>query len=1554
MAAVDASRCFARKFYQREQRRLEATLALAAFEDALQEHTQKLRTSIFNTCRVGDGEVCSICSSKIYGIVFCNGFHEPLHWGCTGSTAGDVQKTPRSTAAKQSVKCRSTVRTQDNGKPQLWLFWATVCFCWLDGVCENGSHENDAPKKKPQPGTPGSDGTSSDDDDGVTSSSSASESSMQSAHRGAAWVRWPKTRDEVFGHGSEPWHDSWCTELIFGAEAESKQSYLWNCLAKGLHEQCGMKTQSIPSDWKRRQRVKRRLQLAKMERRRGQSTTFVHRSGMSIGSSGMPESFDAAHSQSAAVSVEESFHASTSADAEDSERICTPTSAVSARFEDSVWSLRGGGLEQSLSCSSDKKSVSSLEAIPYEISVKDFRSKDLTVRSQKLEIQWDASDPVPQEMRQSLAEPYHAVETNGDGACALHSVFGEPSAAKELFCPRARDIAVQYLSSLPQAAESDETAANLFACIKASFWDEFAKPLLNKLPTTEGRLFWKALEQLEPELAMDARHHAQVSHEHAIKADAAKKRMLRASHLFFTAENEQALIKPVAILLGYINAGTHVNIKENGQYRVRADPDSVSEEEGSQSAMTQDGFVRGFKRMPFPHDGPSCKYSALFDPRPIFDSLREAFLVYGDENLAATSFLHLMDAHGAQAGNHSFLADVKEWMALASPVAAPENFGLRSWNAYLACIGKASYYFSVEELKVICMLASKRVLIFKETQGALTLAGESLRGQGPLITIKLKANNLQRVRTHFERIVPTSMLEQFGDARQQNVQEDFLQEAKSLHQAETSTARERSQELHVKNDAMQQEPMIRDTAAPPPPPTPHEVPRQDMMPPHDRPQQDQTYSARPERTTLTEPGDKHVYTLPDDRKEAAETNDESLGQYIVRCMPCAQSKDPRAQLESALIELASELREHPTAPASIVDSKEPTNDVFQDDSAPLLPPKHCAFKGCNWALKWKSLEVLDVEREREAALMAHVMEAHRARVEPVATKLPLCNSEVDRFASAYNEAIAVKVRQGAPLASFAIDRKCLRKAADAMAGDRIQSLICFFCACVHPHMAGHQNQQTQYRRPFNPENEDFFFAFDAKATQELLSVETYLKNYGKDPAGFFDLGRHMEEFDDWFINVPVGGNSVSILCCPEDRLCTSMCMKGKTLCKECKVPVCHRCWTSITAHTPTLPVASLCNDMMIFYAPEELYEDGGLTIMEMICASPCITSMICFSMEVKYGNMFDSTLHMQRHRVGARGNATTFLLPWDNLLLELQRLESAEAAQGTSLDLPRSGKDLAYVVQILLKTNDEDQRDNLKNFIFQAQVDRRKVVNLILSMKRRGHRAYMRINEDAVRLKALQLPEKGVPPELISLLPNDNTLDKMHIQKAATPVEGLTATPSESGRNIDIARPNAVVLEGSGLDEGDIKIRRRVAIHSLAESLSGASPEGAADKADVFGGQSGRQLQSQLIENALTRRLRMECIFQLSCCMLSEQDLYAYRCTSTHAGYCEAGDQNSSDYERGVRQRLRDLGSSGNVTSARFAMSSGSAMQSQFKPWYFGVAFAFLFKFCTGTLHSRS
>ena len=103
--------------------------------------------------------------------------------------------------------------------------------------------------------------------------------------------------------------------------------------------------------------------------------------------------------------------------------------------------------------------------------------------------------------------------------------------------------------------------------------------------------------------------------------------------------------------------------------------------------------------------------------------------------------------------------------------------------------------------------------------------------------------------------------------------------------------------------------------------------------------------------------------------------------------------------------------------------------------------------------------------------------------------------------------------------------------------------------------------------------------------------------------------------------------------------------------------------------------------MMIFYAPRELYTEE-MTVMEMICASVCITSMICFSLEVKFGNMFDSQVHMHRHRVGARGNATSFPLPWQSILGELKRLD-ADQEKRKAPDLPRTGDDMLNVVQVL-------------------------------------------------------------------------------------------------------------------------------------------------------------------------------------------------------------------------------------------------------------------------------
>eukprot|EP00973_Karenia_brevis_P086144 11947646-Karenia_brevis.AAC.1 len=70
----------------------------------------------------------------------------------------------------------------------------------------------------------------------------------------------------------------------------------------------------------------------------------------------------------------------------------------------------------------------------------------------------------------------------------------------------------------------------------------------------------------------------------------------------------------------------------------------------------------------------------------------------------------------------------------------------------------------------------------------------------------------------------------------------------------------------------------------------------------------------------------------------------------------------------------------------------------------------------------------------------------------------------------------------------------------------------------------------------------------------------------------------------------------------------------------------------------------------------------------------------------------------------------------------------------------------------------------------------------------------MRCEAHRVIAKALDLREHGIPPEVLHLLPNDNSLDKLQIQKAATPVEGRLP-PDNAGHLIREQRPNAVAME---------------------------------------------------------------------------------------------------------------------------------------------------------------
>ena len=108
------------------------------------------------------------------------------------------------------------------------------------------------------------------------------------------------------------------------------------------------------------------------------------------------------------------------------------------------------------------------------------------------------------------------------------------------------------------------------------------------------------------------------------------------------------------------------------------------------------------------------------------------------------------------------------------------------------------------------------------------------------------------------------------------------------------------------------------------------------------------------------------------------------------------------------------------------------------------------------------------------------------------------------------------------------------------------------------------------------------------------------------------------------------------------------------------------------------PPECLANDMWIGYAP-------------------CFTAMICFSLELKFGNQFETKVHMQRHRIGARGNVTCFPLPWEKIFRALQEQDDS-AGDGRAPQLPHSIADVAGVVRIMLKSS-KDRALDLKKVI---------------------------------------------------------------------------------------------------------------------------------------------------------------------------------------------------------------------------------------------------------------
>ena len=115
-----------------------------------------------------------------------------------------------------------------------------------------------------------------------------------------------------------------------------------------------------------------------------------------------------------------------------------------------------------------------------------------------------------------------------------------------------------------------------------------------------------------------------------------------------------------------------------------------------------------------------------------------------------------------------FSSQVREFGGMQFISQEPANFVQDAWDAYCSSICHADYYFSVDEVLMISHVTKTNTAVFKDIDGVLKFVGGSFHSDEPVICTKLMANNHQRARSHFVRLIGVDDLQRFDRENREN------------------------------------------------------------------------------------------------------------------------------------------------------------------------------------------------------------------------------------------------------------------------------------------------------------------------------------------------------------------------------------------------------------------------------------------------------------------------------------------------------------------------------------------------------------------------------------------------------------------------------------------------------------------------------------------------------------------------------------------------------------------------------------------------------------------
>ena len=297
---------------------------------------------------------------------------------------------------------------------------------------------------------------------------------------------------------------------------------------------------------------------------------------------------------------------------------------------------------------------------------------------------------LPERARQWLQQDCELRRARGDGACGIHASFGHRLEGGALVCDHARRLAADVLR------DALHDSQDLAVPVRASLWNELALPGARaalaqdwSLVSAESRLFWQIFSQNYPDRSEEAQACAMREAELKCQGQLRHSQLQMACRAFFCHVSKATLLAFCASI-GYL--------EQEGRelcYEIRGGRPVAK---GSGQAL--------------PAGSPETKIDAICCPDPCFDALRVAVLTGRSLDAVLRSLQHL-DMEPEMCKNLQEAVDIFQ-SATACQHVEPADFYQFGVEAYLAAVQCSEYYFSVDEVRLICHQRGLNMLITRE------------------------------------------------------------------------------------------------------------------------------------------------------------------------------------------------------------------------------------------------------------------------------------------------------------------------------------------------------------------------------------------------------------------------------------------------------------------------------------------------------------------------------------------------------------------------------------------------------------------------------------------------------------------------------------------------------------------------------------------------------------------------------------------------------------------------------------------------------------------------